>query len=111
MTTSFHLIREFPRGAPRAGVLRTTHGDVPTPTYMPVGTFGPVKLLDADDLKTLGATIVLGNSYHLEMTTGSKAIQALGGLARFTGWNGPTLTDSGGYQVSYMWRSGTHSAD
>jgi queuine tRNA-ribosyltransferase len=78
---------------------------------MPVGTFGPVKLLDADELKTAGASIVLGNSFHLESTVGSSVIHKLGGISRFTGWNGPTLTDSGGYQVSYMWRSGTHSLE
>lgn len=95
----------------RAGVLVTDHGEVPTPTYMPVGTYGPVRLLDAEELHEAGATMVLGNALHLEQTIGSKAIEGLGGLARFTGWKGPTLTDSGGYQVSYMWRSGTHSLE
>jgi queuine tRNA-ribosyltransferase len=96
---------------PRTGIVETAHGSVPTPTYMPVGTFGPVKLLDAEELKTAGASIILGNGFHLESTAGSSVINKLGGLAKFTGWDGPTLTDSGGYQVSYMWRSGTHSLE
>ena len=93
----------------RVGALVTAHGEVPTPTYMPVGTYGPVRLLDSDELREAGASMVLGNALHLEQTIGSQAVSDLGGLARFTGWNGPTLTDSGGYHVSYMWRSGTHS--
>ncbi len=93
----------------RVGRLHTPHGVVPTPTYMPVGTYGPVRLLDSDELREAGATMVLGNALHLEQTIGSETIKELGGLAKFTAWNGPTLTDSGGYQVSYMWRSGTHS--
>lgn len=96
---------------PRAGVVETAHGPVPTPTYMPVGTFGPVKLIDAEEMKEAGASIILGNGFHLESTAGSTLIHKMGGLAKFTGWNGPTLTDSGGYQVSYMWRSGTHSLE
>lgn len=78
---------------------------------MPVGTFGAVKLLDADELRSAGASILLANAFHLESTVGSGRISRMGGLASFTGWNCPTLTDSGGYQVSYMWRSGTHSLD
>jgi queuine tRNA-ribosyltransferase len=95
----------------RAGIVRTAHGDVLTPTFMPVGTFGPVKLLSVDELQSAGASMVLGNAFHLHTTAGADAIRTLGGLASFTGWRGPTLTDSGGYQVSYMWRSGTHSLE
>ncbi|HEV8688476.1 MAG TPA: tRNA guanosine(34) transglycosylase Tgt [Gaiellaceae bacterium] len=86
-------------GAARAGVLRTTHGDVPTPAFMPVGTKATVKAVDPDELRALGATIVLGNTYHLHFRPGEDLIAELGGLHRFMGWDGPLLTDSGGFQV------------
>jgi queuine tRNA-ribosyltransferase len=86
-------------GAARAGVLRTAHGDVPTPAFMPVGTKGTVKAVDPDELRALGATIVLGNTYHLHFRPGDDLVAELGGLHRFMGWNGPILTDSGGFQV------------
>src|SRR5690349_14339063 len=100
---------EFPHL--RAGQLDTKHGSILTPTYMPVGTYGPVRLLGPDELREMGAQIVLGNALHLEMSVGAETIQKNGGIAEFTGWRGPTLTDSGGYQVSYWWRSGTHSLE
>jgi queuine tRNA-ribosyltransferase len=83
----------------RAGVLRTAHGDVPTPAFMPVGTKGTVKAVDPDELRALGATIVLGNTYHLNFRPGADVIAELGGLHAFMGWDGPILTDSGGFQV------------
>jgi queuine tRNA-ribosyltransferase len=86
-------------GAARAGVLRTAHGDVPTPAFMPVGTKGTVKAVDPDELRALGATIVLGNTYHLHFRPGDDVVAELGGLHRFMAWNGPILTDSGGFQV------------
>jgi queuine tRNA-ribosyltransferase len=86
-------------GAARAGVLRTAHGDVPTPAFMPVGTKGTVKSLDPDELKQLGTTILLGNTYHLHFRPGDDVVAELGGLHRFMGWDGPILTDSGGFQV------------
>jgi queuine tRNA-ribosyltransferase len=86
-------------GAARAGVLRTAHGDVPTPVFMPVGTRGTVKAVDPDELRRLGAAIVLGNTYHLHFRPGAQAIAQLGGLHAFMGWDGPILTDSGGFQV------------
>lgn len=107
---SFRIISPQ-KDLPRAGIIVTHNGPVLTPTYMPVGTFGPVRLIDVEELRAARAPIILGNSYHLESTIGSEVIHRLGGLANFTGWKGPTLTDSGGYQVSYMWRSGTHSMD
>jgi queuine tRNA-ribosyltransferase len=85
--------------AARAGVLRTAHGDVPTPAFMPVGTKGTVKGVDPDELRALGAAIVLGNTYHLHFKPGAEVIAELGGLHRFMGWDGPILTDSGGFQV------------
>ena len=86
-------------GAARAGVLKTPHGDVPTPAFMPVGTKASVKGLDPDRLRELGTTIVLGNTYHLYFRPGAEIIEELGGLHRFMGWEGPILTDSGGFQV------------
>src|SRR5437660_5913886 len=86
-------------GAARAGVLRTAHGDVPTPAFMPVGTKATVKTLDPDELRALGTTILLGNTYHLHFRPGEDLIAELGGLHAFMGWDGPILTDSGGFQV------------
>lgn len=86
-------------GQARAGVLKTPHGDVETPVYMPVGTQGTVKSLDPDDLKDLGAQIILGNTYHLNLRPTSELIKKMGGLHKFMGWNGPILTDSGGFQA------------
>src|ERR671924_646557 len=86
-------------GAARAGVLRTAHGDVPTPAFMPVGTKGTVKTLDPAELRGLGTRILLGNTYHLHFRPGDDVVAELGGLHRFSGWDGPILTDSGGFQV------------
>jgi queuine tRNA-ribosyltransferase len=85
--------------AARAGVLRTAHGDVPTPAFMPVGTKATVKGLHPDRLRAIGASIVLGNTYHLFFRPGVDVVEELGGLHRFMGWDGPILTDSGGFQV------------
>jgi queuine tRNA-ribosyltransferase len=86
-------------GAARAGLLRTAHGDVPTPAFMPVGTKATVKGLDPVRLRELGTSILLGNTYHLHFRPGEDIIAGLGGLHRFMGWDGPILTDSGGFQV------------
>ena len=86
-------------GPARAGVLTTAHGEVPTPAFMPVGTKASVKSVDPQELRELGATIVLGNSYHLHFRPGALLIAELGGLHRFMGWDSPILTDSGGFQV------------
>ena len=86
-------------GAARAGVLTTAHGEVPTPAFMPVGTKGTVKSLDPDELRSAGARIVLGNTYHLHFRPGEDVVAELGGLHSFMGWDGPILTDSGGFQV------------
>jgi queuine tRNA-ribosyltransferase len=86
-------------GAARAGVLRTAHGDVRTPAFMPVGTKGTVKSVDPEELRALGAQIILGNTYHLHFRPGDDLIAELGGLHVFSGWDGPILTDSGGFQV------------
>jgi queuine tRNA-ribosyltransferase len=86
-------------GEARTGVLRTAHGELRTPAFMPVGTKATVKMLDPDEVRDLGAEIVLCNTYHLSFRPGADLIAELGGLHRFMGWDGPILTDSGGYQV------------
>ena len=86
-------------GLARAGVLHTAHGDVPTPAFMPVGTKATVKSVDPDELRAIGTTILLGNTYHLHFRPGEDLIAELGGLHSFMSWDGPILTDSGGFQV------------
>jgi len=86
-------------GAARAGTASTARGTYSSPLFMPVGTRGAVKYLSADDYSRLGARIVLGNTYHLMLRPGAETIERLGGLGRFSGWDGLTLTDSGGFQV------------
>ena len=86
-------------GRARAGLLRTAHGPVPTPAFMPVATQATVKSLDPRDLRAVGAAIVLSNTYHLYLRPGVDLVHRLGGLHRFMGWDGPILTDSGGFQV------------
>jgi queuine tRNA-ribosyltransferase len=86
-------------GRARTGVLRTAHGEVRTPVFMPVGTKATVKSLDPLEVRQLGAEILLGNTYHLHFRPGDELIRELGGLHSFMGWDGPILTDSGGFQV------------
>ncbi len=86
-------------------MLRTPHGTVQTPVFMPVGTKGTVKGLTPGDLRGAGAGIVLGNTYHLYLRPGADLVREAGGLHGFTGWNGPMLTDSGGYQVFSLART------
>jgi queuine tRNA-ribosyltransferase len=86
-------------GRARAGLLATAHGPVETPVFMPVGTAGSVKAVAPDDLAAAGAQIILGNTYHLHLRPGDELVARRGGLHRFSGWNRPILTDSGGFQV------------
>jgi queuine tRNA-ribosyltransferase len=86
-------------GGARTGVLTTAHGIVRTPAFMPIGTAGAMKALHWRDVRDAGTDIVLGNTYHLMLRPGAERIAALGGLQAFTTWNGPMLTDSGGFQV------------
>src|SRR6478752_9095188 len=86
-------------GRARRGTMTTAHGEVETPAFMPVGTQGAVKAITHRDLESLGAQIVLGNTYHLYLRPGDDRIARLGGLHRFMSWDRPILTDSGGYQV------------
>lgn len=86
-------------GAARAGTLHTPHGDIPTPAFAAVGTRAAVKALAPDDLRAAGVDVVLANTYHLYLRPGAETVARLGGLARFMSWHGPTMTDSGGFQV------------
>ncbi len=98
MAISFSLEKGGGKG-PRLGRLNTPHGSIDTPVFMPVGTQGSVKALCPEDLLKHKVSMILANTYHLYLRPGHKTIEKLGGLHRFMGWNGPILTDSGGYQV------------
>jgi len=93
------VVETCPQTQARAGVLSTPHGVMSTPLFVPVGSQGAVKTLTPDELKTIGVKMVLGNTYHLYLRPGIEIIESLGGLHRFMSWDGPILTDSGGYQV------------
>ncbi|HNW60605.1 MAG TPA: tRNA guanosine(34) transglycosylase Tgt [bacterium] len=95
----FSIIRQDPGSGARAGVLRTAHGTVQTPIFMPVGTQATVKTLSPDELRRIKAQIILNNTYHLYLRPGAALVRAAGGLQKFSAWNRPILTDSGGYQV------------
>ena len=99
MTTPLRTEIQAPDGAARTGVVQTTRGWYQVPAFMPVGTRGAVKALDSSDLEGLGAEVVLANTYHLMLRPGADVVADLGGLHRFMGWEGHTLTDSGGFQV------------
>ena len=97
MTFSFDI--QHTAGRARAGVLHTPRGAVETPVFMPVGTLATVKALDPDELRTMHAQIILANAYHLHLRPGDDLVRRLGGVHRFSAWDGPILTDSGGFQV------------
>src|ERR1700726_1852165 len=99
MTSANHFELLATDGKARAGQLTTPHGVVRTPAFMPVGTSGAMKGMHWREVRDAGSDIVLGNTYHLMLRPGAERIAALGGLQTFTGWNGPMLTDSGGFQV------------
>ena len=96
---SFELIAQSTESRARAGVIRTSHGVVETPVFMPVGTRGSVKSVSPEELLAAGARIILGNTYHLYLRPGCDVIRRFAGLHRFMHWDGPILTDSGGFQV------------
>jgi queuine tRNA-ribosyltransferase len=96
---NFTLIAKDPGCGARLGIIDTPHGRVSTPVFMPVGTQATVKSLTPEQVRTLGAEIILGNTYHLMLRPGQGLIAALGGLHRFMNWHGPILTDSGGFQI------------
>src|SRR5437867_11872993 len=97
--TAFSFSVTHTDGSARPGRMTTAHGDVETPAFMPVGTQGAVKGLTHRDLESIGAEILLNNTYHLYLRPGADLIARLGGLHAFIGWTKPILTDSGGYQV------------
>lgn len=99
MDFRFDLIATDPHSRARAGLIHTPHGPVPTPAFIPVGTQATVKALTPRNLREVGASILLANTYHLYLRPGPEVIARLGGLHRFMGWGGPLLTDSGGFQV------------
>lgn len=101
---SFDLQKELttPVGTARAGEVSTPHGVIQTPVFMPVGTQATVKSVSPDELLRVGAQIILGNTYHLYLRPGAETVAHFGGLHGFMGWNGPLLTDSGGFQVFSM---------
>jgi queuine tRNA-ribosyltransferase len=99
MAFHFQLIKKDPVSAARLGRMTTSHGEINTPVFMPVGTQATVKTLSPDDLMNIGADIILSNTYHLFLRPGHDLIREFGGIQKFMAWNRPVLTDSGGFQV------------
>jgi queuine tRNA-ribosyltransferase len=99
MTLAFDIEARDPHSRARAGRITTAHGVIETPVFMPVGTRGSIKSLTPDEVRNHGAQIILGNTYHLYLQPGHELIARMGGLHHFMGWDGPILTDSGGFQV------------
>jgi queuine tRNA-ribosyltransferase len=99
MAVTFTLLKECSVTGARAGILHTPHGDIPTPVFMPVGTQATVKAMSPEELKEIGAGIILSNTYHLYLRPGHELIHEAGGLHRFMNWDRAILTDSGGFQV------------
>ncbi len=99
MPSHFQLLKTDAAAKARRGILKTAHGEIQTPFFMPVGTNGTVKTLSSEDLLEMNSQIVLSNTYHLFIRPGTEVIQNAGGLHGFMNWNKPILTDSGGYQV------------
>ncbi len=97
MSFAFDILAKS--GSARAGIFSTPHGGVETPAFMPVGTLATVKSLDPDDLVQMGASMILGNAYHLHLRPGDEVVREMGGLHAFMHWDRPILTDSGGFQV------------
>src|SRR5215475_2804936 len=99
MPLQFEIQSRDPHSRARAGLIRTAHGQIETPVFMPVGTRGTLKSLTPDEARDHGAQIILGNTYHLYLQPGHELIARMGGLHCFMRWDGPILTDSGGFQV------------
>lgn len=100
---SFKVLKKDNKTKARAGVISTPHGKILTPAFSPVATRASVKTLDIRDIKETKSQVVLSNTYHLYLRPGTKIIKKFGGFAPYMGWDGPTITDSGGYQVSFLW--------
>lgn len=99
MAITFKVVHTDPNSGARAGILTTPHGEIKTPVFMPVGTLGTVKAMTPEELRDLNAQIILSNTYHMYLRPGSDIVRRAGGLHRFMHWDGPILTDSGGFQV------------
>lgn len=99
MAITFKVVHTDPNSGARAGILTTPHGEIKTPVFMPVGTLGTVKAMTPEELRDLNAQIILANTYHMYLRPGSDIVRRAGGLHRFMNWDGPILTDSGGFQV------------
>jgi queuine tRNA-ribosyltransferase len=104
---NFKILRQDQKSHARVGVFITPHGRIETPVFMPVGTRGAVKTLSPDELKSIGAQIILANTYHLYLRPGHKLIKKMGGLHKFINWDRPILTDSGGFQVFSLGNNNT----
>ncbi len=99
MKPSYKILQKDKKTKARAGIISTPNGDIETPIFVPVGTQGTVKAVDPKQLREMGAEVVLANTYHLHLRPGEDLIKKFGGLSKFMSWNGPTMTDSGGFQV------------
>jgi queuine tRNA-ribosyltransferase len=108
---AFELLAEDPDTGARAGIFHTPHGPIPTPLFAPVGTQATVKAMRPDELETMGAHLILSNTYHLYLRPGDEIVRDQGGLHEFMGWQRPILTDSGGFQVFSLSDARTIDAD
>src|SRR5437588_537638 len=95
----FKIEKKLKGGLGRAGILKTAHGEIHTPAFVTVGTKGTVKSLSPEQVKNAGTEVVLGNTYHLYLQPGDEVVKEAGGLHKFMNWDGPLMTDSGGFQV------------
>jgi len=95
----FKIVKKDEKTKARAGIFKTPHGVINTPCFVPVGTQASIKALAPRELKEIGIQLLFGNTYHLHLRPGEKIVKKMGGLAKFMSWNGPTITDSGGYQI------------
>ena len=103
MDFSFKVVKKDKNSCARAGIITTPHGTIKTPAFSPVATKASVKTLSPEDIKDTKSQVILANTYHLYLQPGVETIKKFGGFAPFMGWDGPTVTDSGGYQVSFLW--------
>lgn len=101
----FQLLAKDKNSLARAGIIKTQHGNILTPAFSVVGTRAAVRGLSPQDLIDSGSQVVLANTYHLYLRPGIEIVKNFGSFSRFMGWNGPTITDSGGYQVSFLWNA------
>ncbi len=109
MDFGFEIKKKDKKTCARAGIIKTAHGEIQTPAFAVVGTRATVRALTPEDLKAAGTQVVLANAYHLYLQPGLEVIEKFGGFAPFMKWDGPTITDSGGYQVAFLWSGGRRS--